>query len=209
MNRHHPHHPDRPAQDDARVDGRYAYRERLAGIPNSPPALDYPYSPSFSQSGGGYVDSDTGPSRGHHGGDYQQVRPWGPQDGTSPHGEDPSRRGAWGDQEWREGRREAGGGRDDHGYGPDIEPPQDHRGRGPRNYQRSDERLREDVCESLTDDPRIDASQVDVEVSGRCVTLTGEVDSRRTKHLIEDLVDRCRGVESIDNRLRVAGMRKG
>src|SRR6185503_8363040 len=31
-------------------------------------------------------------------------------------------------------------------------------GRGPRGYQRTDERIREDVCDRLTDDPRIDAS---------------------------------------------------
>ena len=33
-----------------------------------------------------------------------------------------------------------------------------HRGRGPKGYRRSDERIREDVCERLTEDPFIDAS---------------------------------------------------
>ena len=33
-----------------------------------------------------------------------------------------------------------------------------HRGRGPRNYKRADERIREDVCDCLTEDAYIDAS---------------------------------------------------
>ena len=37
-------------------------------------------------------------------------------------------------------------------------------GRGPRNDQRSDDRIREDVNERLTADPGIDASDVDVRV---------------------------------------------
>jgi osmotically-inducible protein OsmY len=33
-----------------------------------------------------------------------------------------------------------------------------NRGRGPKNYQRSEERIREDVCDRLSDDYLIDAS---------------------------------------------------
>ena len=32
------------------------------------------------------------------------------------------------------------------------------RGRGPKDYTRSDDRIREEVCDRLTDDPRVDAS---------------------------------------------------
>ena len=38
--------------------------------------------------------------------------------------------------------------------------PVSYRGRGPRGYTRSDERLLETVCEQLTDDPRIDATEL-------------------------------------------------
>lgn len=210
MNRRDPNSPhpaDRPRSDD----GRYAYRERLGHVgPTAPrtPATDYPYGPGFSQSGGSYVEVES--DRGHsgYGGDaYQRVRPWGPEDGTERYGPDSGRGGPWGDQELRETRREGGGGRRDASYGPDIEPPRDFRGRGPRGYVRSDERLKEIVCERLYEDPRIDASDVTVDVTGGVVTLSGEVDSRRTKHLLEDLVDDCRGVQSIDNRLRIPGQR--
>ena len=41
----------------------------------------------------------------------------------------------------------------------------EHRGRGPRGYTRSDERIREDVNDRLTDDGWLDASDIDVQVS--------------------------------------------
>ncbi len=76
------------------------------------------------------------------------------------------------------------------------------RGRGPKGYERLDARLREIICERLTDDPRIDASDVSVEVTQTVVRLNGSVDDRRTKYAIEDLIERC-GVKDIDNQLRV------
>ena len=54
-----------------------------------------------------------------------------------------------------------------------------HRGRGPKGYTRSDDRIREDVNDRLSDDPFIDASEVEVSVSSCEVTLSGTVDSRR------------------------------
>lgn len=80
-------------------------------------------------------------------------------------------------------------------------------GRGPKGYTRSDERLKEDICERLTEDPRIDASDVSIEVREGKVTLNGQVDARWMKHEIEDLVDRCAGVKDIDNRLGIAASR--
>ena len=77
-----------------------------------------------------------------------------------------------------------------------------HRGRGPKGYTRSDERLRELICERLTDDPRIDASEIHVEVKEQTVKLTGRVPDRRTKYEVEDLVEHC-GAKDIDNQLRV------
>ena len=81
---------------------------------------------------------------------------------------------------------------------------QSQRGKAPKGYERSDERLREIICERLTDDPRIDPGDVTIAVTGRSVVLSGTVDSRRTKYEIEELVDRCGAVTDIDNRLRIA-----
>lgn len=77
------------------------------------------------------------------------------------------------------------------------------RGRGPRNYQRSDERLRELVCEQLTEHHDIDASEVEVKVENGVVRLDGEVADRRMKRLAEDEVASVFGVQDVENRLRV------
>jgi osmotically-inducible protein OsmY len=75
--------------------------------------------------------------------------------------------------------------------------------RGPKGYQRSDERLREDISERLMYAMEIDSSEVTVNVSDGRVTLDGTVPDRYMKHAIEDLVDECPGVQDIDNRVRV------
>ena len=75
------------------------------------------------------------------------------------------------------------------------------RGRGPKGYVRSDARLEEIICEMLTHDHEIDASEVSVQVKDGEVTLTGSVDDRRTKYLIEERIDQC-GVKEIHNQLR-------
>lgn len=78
------------------------------------------------------------------------------------------------------------------------------RGLGPKGYQRSDERLQEDICERLTDDRWIDASDVSVRVAGGVVTLEGSVDDRQLKHRIEDVVEQCGGVTEIRNYIAVS-----
>jgi osmotically-inducible protein OsmY len=77
------------------------------------------------------------------------------------------------------------------------------RGRGPRGYARSDERLREDICEMLTEDPDLDASEIEVSVNSGNVMLTGALGERWQKHHAENLVARCRGVRDVDNRIGV------
>lgn len=78
-----------------------------------------------------------------------------------------------------------------------------HRGKGPRNYRRSDELLREIICERLTEDAFIDAVDVSVDVEGGEVTLTGTITSRFQKMRIEDLAADTTGVTEIHNLLAV------
>lgn len=78
-----------------------------------------------------------------------------------------------------------------------------HRGKGPRNYKRSDERIAEDVHQRLTDDHHLDASEIEVTVSGREVTLNGTVETRNAKRHAEDCADAVSGVEHVQNNLRV------
>lgn len=76
-------------------------------------------------------------------------------------------------------------------------------GVGPKGYRRSDQRIREDVCDDLTEDPSIDASEIDVMVSQGEVTLSGTVDSRYEKRRAEDWADRALGVTHVQNNLRI------
>lgn len=79
----------------------------------------------------------------------------------------------------------------------------DHRGRGPKGYKRSDERILEDVNDRLTEDPRIDASEIQVDVQGGEVTLTGTVGSREERRRAEDVAEGASGVTYVMNNLRV------
>lgn len=76
-------------------------------------------------------------------------------------------------------------------------------GKGPKGYSRSDDRIREDVCDRLTDDPQIDASEIDVKVANCEVTLAGTVDSREAKRRAEDCAESISGVRNVQNNIRV------
>jgi osmotically-inducible protein OsmY len=77
-----------------------------------------------------------------------------------------------------------------------------HRGRGPRNFQRSDERLTDEIHQVLTFHPDIDASDIEVLVDKGIVTLRGKVEDRRSKRLAEDLCEDVYGVREVRNELR-------
>lgn len=79
-----------------------------------------------------------------------------------------------------------------------------HRGRGPKGYVRSDDRIREDVSDRLSDDPMVDASEIEVSVAGAEVTLAGTVSSREERRRAEDCAERVSGVSHVQNNLRVS-----
>lgn len=78
-----------------------------------------------------------------------------------------------------------------------------HRGKGPKGYSRSLDRIREDVCERLADDDRLDASNIDVRLEGTEVVLEGTVETKRDKRRAEDLVENIPGVTNVQNHLVV------
>lgn len=87
-----------------------------------------------------------------------------------------------------------------------------HRGRGPKNYTRSDDRIRDDVNDRLSDDPHIDASDVEITVSDGEVTLNGTVNERFAKRHAEDIAESVSGVKHVQNNLRMntqAGLNRG
>lgn len=110
----------------------------------------------------------------------------------------------WGPSEHRQAYGPAGFERGPSGafYGGPYGRPASER-KGPKDFVRSDERIREAVCERLFDQEWIDVSDVSVQVSDGCVRLEGTVAERRMKHAIEDIADSCLGVRDVDNRIRV------
>jgi hypothetical protein len=89
-------------------------------------------------------------------------------------------------------------------YGADAASPGAFRGVGPKGYARSDDRVREHVCDALMDDPQLNAADIEVEVKDGEVTLSGSVESRQAKRHAEDLAEQATGVKDVHNRLRIA-----
>jgi hypothetical protein len=83
----------------------------------------------------------------------------------------------------------------------------DFRGRGPKGYTRSDDRIRDDVNDRLTDDYALDASDIEIEVNNGDIVLSGTVDSRFEKRRAEDVAESVSGVKNVENRLRVKDYR--
>ncbi|MBY0413684.1 MAG: BON domain-containing protein [Bdellovibrionales bacterium] len=79
-------------------------------------------------------------------------------------------------------------------------------GKGPKGYRRSDDRIKEDVCETLARNPRVDASDIEVKVEDACVTLSGTVDSKEAKRAAEMAIEDLSGVDDVKNEIRVKKM---
>jgi hypothetical protein len=77
-----------------------------------------------------------------------------------------------------------------------------HRGRGPKGYRRSDERILEDIGDRLTDDSHVDARTIEVRVEDGEITLDGTVGSRWEKRHVEDIAEGVPGVAHVQNNLR-------
>ena len=76
-------------------------------------------------------------------------------------------------------------------------------GRGPKDYRRSDERIREEICDRLLTHPDIDASEIAIAVTNGIVALTGIVEDRHEKRLAEYIAEDALGVNDVENRLTV------
>jgi BON domain len=144
-----------------------------------------------------------------------------PRNESGPHddyGRTPPGAGAAHDDAWRYGTGARAGAwsgelaraprgiyEDDRGRVHQFGHQQEHsfRGRGPKGYRRGDERIREDLCERLTEDAHIDASEMEVAVANGEITLSGAVRSREEKRHAEDLAEMVSGAREVHNNLRV------
>jgi hypothetical protein len=76
-------------------------------------------------------------------------------------------------------------------------------GKGPKGYRRTDERINDDVCESIAHQGWIDAGDVEVRVESGVVVLTGTVAQRQDKRRLELMAERVHGVDDVRNEIRV------
>lgn len=148
-------------------------------------------------------------NRGSYGQQDQQSQGWGrsssggggqgmwgrggPGEGTS--GE---RRGEWENQ--NSGSSYAGG---HSGLWGQSGQGETSRFRAPKGYTRSDERIREEVCDTLGRNGRVDPSEIEVQVKDGEVTLSGTIDRLQNKHQIETMVHSVSGVKDVTNNIRI------
>lgn len=85
----------------------------------------------------------------------------------------------------------------------DQQPNQQRFERGPKGYKRSDDRIKEDVSDRISQLQHVDSSDVEVEVKEGEVTLTGTVPNRVMKWQLENLVESIGGVTDVNNMLRI------
>ena len=91
-----------------------------------------------------------------------------------------------------------------HDYGRSTDHDHDKRsyaGIGPKNYRKSDESIKDEVCEMLYWSPDVDSRRVDVLVENGVVKLQGFVDSRHAKRTSEAIIEDIFGVVDIQNEL--------
>ena len=72
----------------------------------------------------------------------------------------------------------------------------------PRDWRPTDERIREDICQWMSEDPRLDARAIDVRVRDGEVTLEGQVEHRGARRLAEGIAAAVPGVRDVFNRLK-------
>jgi osmotically-inducible protein OsmY len=164
---------------------------------------------NYSGLGGANYGGDN-ESRGRRG-SYNEDRSYRGYSGSNYGGNYDSQRGRYAQEDsndrswWDRTRDEVSGwfGDEDAEKRRERDRQQNHRGKGPRNYSRSDDRIKEDVNDRLSDDPWIDATEIDVTVSNGEVTLTGTVNERTAKRRAEDIAEQVSGVKNVENRIRV------
>jgi hypothetical protein len=130
-----------------------------------------------------------------------------------PGGDEPRGQRGWDEWEWDQSSspsRRGGSGAQEGGEGDlpwaYMEPwavPGPFTGRGPEGYVRSQDAIREDVCERLTRHGGLDARGIRVTVEANEVILEGSVDSRAAKRMAEDAAETVSGVRDVHNRLRL------
>ncbi len=78
-----------------------------------------------------------------------------------------------------------------------------HEGKGPKIYHRSDERIYEEVCQAILNDPTLDATDIHVKVEEGIVILEGKARDRMDKRVAEAIAEEIPGVLDVRNEIRL------
>ncbi len=76
---------------------------------------------------------------------------------------------------------------------------------GRDEYQLTDARIFDEVCEALKDDPTVDASGISVKVHDGIVTLEGKAGTRMEKRVAEMIIVEIPGVLDVRNEIVLSG----
>jgi osmotically-inducible protein OsmY len=132
----------------------------------------------YSTLGGGVYPDEGAPEDAPRYGDWQRHSSGATSGARGQEGLGFPGERTWGEEQYREDRQEAG-------------------------VRRPDEQLAHEIHEILTNDPELDATDIEVVVQGGAVTLSGAVHSTDSKLLAEELVESLPGVRQVHNRLTV------
>jgi hypothetical protein len=143
----------------------------------------------FSTLGGGVYTDEGGPDDAPAYGDWQRHSSGTDSGARGQEGFGFPGEHTWGEEQFRAERREERGGAQS--------------GREQRAKRRPDESLAREIEEVLTNDPELDATDIEVKVEGGAVTLIGTVNSSDAKLLAEELTESFPGVREVHNRLTI------
>lgn len=190
---------DHQENESYRLDQNRSYGSWRAQDADQDQGYDSSHQRDFArdEARGGYANDSYGQGNYQQGGYYRQRG----QYGQSQYGHDQGGsygQGGYGASQGRFGQGfDSWNGQGQGQYGSGRKP------KGPKNFTRSDERLREEVCERLMATGRFDVSEVSVEVKDGEVTLEGTVESRQAKYAIESAADSVYGVKDVTNRIKI------
>jgi osmotically-inducible protein OsmY len=160
------------------------------GEPTNPRSRGTGGDGGYSTLGGGVYEDEGAPEDAPRYGDWQRHSSGATSGARGQEGLGFPGERTWGEEQFRAERNE--------------EQRRQQTGRVKRGHRRPDETLAQEIREILTHDPELNATEIEVEVEGGAVTLTGVVDGSDAKLLAEELVETLAGVREVHNRLRVA-----
>jgi len=75
----------------------------------------------------------------------------------------------------------------------------------PRGERPTDDRMKDEIGQLLNRHTQLDASDIHVDVRNGVVTLSGNVESRQEKRIVERIASNAFGIQEVNNNLNIDG----